>query len=100
MITKLLERLGYKVLVAEDGAAALTLSSDAELLLSDIILPGGMNGFDIFKHPHEHRPSLKCLFMSGYVSLPDHKLPEEAEILAKPVSIGDLAAKARQVLDA
>ena len=100
---KVLDRLGYRVLVAEDGPAALVILSSAErvdLLLSDIILPGGVNGIDIFNRSQELRPSLKCLLMTGYTSPPDQQLPEEVEILSKPVSINDLATKARQVLGA
>ena len=65
-----------------------------------MILPGSMNGVEIFNRLREQRPTLKSLFMSGYSSLPDHLMPDEAEFLPKPVSMGDLAFKARQVLDA
>lgn len=90
-------------MVAEDGPAAFAILSSAErvdLLLSDIILPGGVNGIDIFNRSQELRPSLKCLLMTGYASPLDQQLPEEVEILSKPVSINDLATKARQVLGA
>ena len=101
--TKLLERLGYTVLVAKDGASALDIAADAEridLLLSDVILPGGMNGIEIGHRLRAQKPELKCLFMSGYSSLPDHQLPEGAEILPKPVSMADLGTKIKEVLDA
>jgi len=101
--TMLLERLGYTVLVVEDGATALKASSDAkriDLLLSDMVLPGGMNGIDVYNRIEEQRPGLKCLFMSGYASFPGQQLPKDAEILSKPVPIDVLAAKTRQVLDA
>jgi hypothetical protein len=65
-----------------------------------MILPGGLNGTDIYRRICVHKPDMKCLFMSGYASSPDLHLPEEAEILAKPVAVVDLAAKLRQVLDA
>ena len=71
---KILDRLGYRVLVAEDGPATLAILSSAkrvDLLLSDIILPGGVNGIDIFNRSQELRPSLKCLLMTGYASPPD-----------------------------
>ncbi len=50
--TKLLKRLSYTVLTAEDGVAALAISSAAEridLLLSEMILPGGMNGIEVYR---------------------------------------------------
>jgi len=101
--TSLLKKLGYNVLVAEDRAGAMELIStdrQVDMLLSDMVLPGGMNGIDIINRIHEQRPALKCLFMSGYAELPDQMLPKDAEILPKPVDMVLLAAKTRAVLDA
>jgi len=69
-------------------------------MLSDVVLPGGMNGFEIFEQIRQKRPNLKCLFMSGYAQLPGHVMPEGTEILSKPVSMNELAAKMRQAIDA
>ena len=103
MTVTLLERLGYTVLAAEDGAGALEIASNADhidLLLSDMILPGGMNGIDVCNRIRELRPGLKCVFITGYASLPDRQMPEGAEPLTQPVAMGDLAATTRKVLDA
>jgi PAS domain S-box-containing protein len=63
-----LENLGYKVLEAETAAAALEIlsMSEVDLLLSDIILPGGMGGNELAKETRRLYPSVKILFMSGY----------------------------------
>jgi two-component system CheB/CheR fusion protein len=101
--TKLMETLGYTVLAARDGAAALEIARNTDridLVLSDIVLPGGMNGFEICRRLCEQKPGLKCLFMSGYASLPGQQLPEGTEILRKPVAMAVLAASLRQALDA
>ena len=99
----LLEKWGYTVLLAEDGASALKVASSGEridLLISDMVLPGGLNGIEICHRIREQRPSLKCLFMTGYSSISDEDLPEGTEILFKPVAIDDFATKMRHVLDA
>ena len=97
-----LQRLGYTVLTASDGASALAIASNTEridLLLSDLVLPGGLNGIEICHLLREQRPGLKCLLMTGYASVPVQQLPEGTEIISKPVAIGEFAAKWRQVLD-
>ncbi len=100
--TMVLEKLGYTVKTARDGASALAVASNAEridLLLSDMVLPGGLNGIEICHRIRMQRPGLKCLLMTGYASVPVQRLPEGTELIFKPVAIGDFAAKSRQVLD-
>ena len=99
--TWLLENLGFTVLTAKDGAGALQIASSDkafEILLLDIVLPGGLNGIEICKRVRERRPHLKCLFMTGHASMPDEDLPEHAEILSKPILMCELATKLKQVL--
>ena len=94
--------MGYRILVAKDGVGATKIANDAgeiDFLLSDVVLPGGMNGIDISHLIRKQLPNLKYLFMSGYNSFPDLKLPEGAEFISKPVDISKLAAKVRQTLD-
>ena len=97
-----MEILGYRVLVAKDGVGATEIANNAgeiDLLLFDVVLPGGMSGIDISYLIRKQLPNLKYLFMSGYNSFPDLKLPEGAEIISKPVDISKLAAKVGQTLD-
>jgi len=97
-----LEKLGYIFPVAKDGVGAAEIANNAgeiDLLLSDVVLPGGMNGIDISHLIRKKLPNLKYLFMSGYNSFPDLELPEGAEIIPKPFEISKLAAKVRQTLD-
>ena len=100
IVTKL-ESLGYKVLEAPDGPVALTVLADSpevDLLFSDVVLPGGMNGPEIYHQAKERRPNLKCLFMSGYAAPTKELLPEGSSLLTKPFDFADLAQELRSVL--
>ncbi len=69
MQIRVLGSLGYRTLEAEDGPSALaTLNGAArvDLLLTDIVLPGGMSGPALAEAARRSRPDLKVLFMSGY----------------------------------
>ncbi len=98
-----LEKLGYKTLEAPDGPAALTVLADSgeiDLLLSDVVLPGGMNGPQIYQQGREQRPDLRCLLMSGYAVTPEGTLPEGVDLLGKPFRLVELAKRLRSVLRA
>jgi len=100
-ISTMLDMLGYKVLTAGNGPEAMELAHDShviDLLLSDIVMPGGMNGFEISEKIREHRPTLKCLFMSGYASLPDNQIPQNADFLGKPFELKVIADKLQEIL--
>ena len=105
LVVKMLSNLGYEVLEGGDSEQALaTLESapSVDLLLSDVLLPGGRNGPDIVEEAQSHRPNLKALFMSGYTGLRmprQGQLPEGIELLRKPFTKHDLAQKVRAVLD-
>ena len=64
-----LKSLGYTVLQAHDGNSALEVlgqEGKIDLLLSDVVLPGGMRGPEVAIKAKEDQPDLKVLFMSGY----------------------------------
>ena len=66
---EVLEELGYHVMSAGSGAAALeTLngSHQIDLLLTDVVMPGGMNGRQLADKAVGHRPGLRVLYMTGY----------------------------------
>ena len=97
--------LGYNVLAAPDGEAALkiaeTQQTRIDLVVTDIVMPN-MGGRELVTHLTRLHPHAKVLFMSGY---PDFALrqsegfPENAEVLQKPFSLKSLASKARFLLD-
>jgi PAS domain S-box-containing protein len=82
--------LGYSVIEAEDGPSALTRLADAphvDLLFTDVILPGGLNGKELAEKAREARPGLKILFTSGYphnVIVHQGRLDPDVRLVAKP----------------
>ncbi len=105
MVIGMLERLGYRALGAETGAAALRLieSHDGpiELLITDVLMPG-MSGPELVRAAHTLRPGLAVLFISGYA--PESLNPESissarAVFLGKPFSASALDEKIREALE-
>ena len=96
--------LGYSVLEAEAGAAALEIlkkeQDNIDLLFTDLIMPGGMSGFDLVKHAREFLPALKVLLTTGYAAETDALLKDVKEvILKKPYKKQQLAQALRSVLE-
>ncbi|MBV8167601.1 MAG: response regulator [Alphaproteobacteria bacterium] len=64
-----LEIHGYRVVAAHDPAAAMSIlatQADIHLMLTDVVMPGGMNGFELGRAARATRPDLAVLYMSGY----------------------------------
>jgi PAS domain S-box-containing protein len=101
-----LGELGYRVLDAQDGYHALRILDthrEVALLLTDVGLPGGMNGRQLADEARRRRADLKVLFTSGYArnAIVHHgRLDIGVGLITKPFSFVDLAAKVRAVLDA
>ncbi|MDH3595339.1 MAG: PAS domain S-box protein [Rhodospirillales bacterium] len=101
----MLEGLGYRVLTAADAPAGLKRleqQSEVDLLLCDIVLPGGMSGPDLAKRARVMKPGLPVLFMSGYAQTSLRQktpLPEGCDLLDKPFRRHDLAQRVRAALD-
>ncbi|MDX2221262.1 MAG: ATP-binding protein, partial [Rhodospirillaceae bacterium] len=105
-VTFQLERLGYTVTGAPTAAAALDiLRQDAglDLVLSDMVMPGGLSGADLLREVTEHYPGIKVVLMSGYAGaeLRDQiRSIGDAPLLQKPVSSKVLARAIEHVLSA
>ena len=99
-----LRDLGYRVLEAGDGPAALRLLRGAprvDLLVSDVGLPGGLNGRQVADAARERKPGLPVLFITGYAgTFLDGQLAPNMAVIGKPFSLDALAAKARAMLEA
>jgi signal transduction histidine kinase len=101
---EMLTELGYTVLQAADGAAALRLLDEGaaiDLLFTDVGLPGGMNGRVLADEVEKRRPGTKVLFTSGYTRnaiVHGGKLDAGVALLGKPFTYAALAQKIRQVL--
>ena len=102
--TEVLNELGYKVLEANDGPSALRVldSAHVDLLFTDVVMPGGMNGRQLADEAARRKPGLKVLFTTGYTrnAIVHHgRLDAGVEMIGKPFSFRDLSAKVRAVLD-
>lgn len=100
--TNLLKMLGYEVVAAENGMEAIEIVSridQIDLLVSDIVLPGAMNGIEAFENIRRQRPDLRCLLMSGYASVSKFPLPDGAQLLMKPIELEQFSDKIRELLD-
>jgi CheY-like chemotaxis protein len=100
-----LEKQGYRVIEAADGAVAMQIAVAHEgvihLLLTDVIMPG-MNGRELAQRISEIRPNVKVLYMSGYtenVIGRNGTLDAGIRLLQKPFTLRDLKSKVREVLD-
>ena len=104
LVQAVLERKGYVVLVAQDGAAALDLvdkhTGVIHVLLTDVVMPG-MNGRDLAALVRTRRPTIKVVFMSGYTADVPADLGTEGGpvFLPKPFTEQALTAKLREALD-
>ena len=95
-----LELLGYRTLSAPDAAAALAvLQSDEriDVLFSDVVMPGAMNGVGLAKRARILRPGLRILLTSGYVGSNRSELPRDVPLLAKPYVMTELAERIRHL---
>jgi PAS domain S-box-containing protein len=103
-VTAQLESLGYKTLSAKDAKEALALidgGAEFDLLFTDIIMPGGMNGRELADEASRRKPSLKVLFTSGYTedAIVHHgRLDPGVLLLQKPYRKADLARMLRLAL--
>jgi two-component system CheB/CheR fusion protein len=101
-----LETLGYKVVSAQDGPEAINIvksNKSLDLVLSDVVMPGGMSGFEVAEQTLLLNPKLKVLLATGYAEGAEAgsktKPAEAYRTLRKPYRITDLATALRDLLD-
>jgi CheY-like chemotaxis protein len=99
-----LQSLGYRTLSAGSGVEALALvdgGAEFDLLFTDVIMPGGMNGRQLAHEAVKRRPSLSVLYTSGYTDsamVHQGRLEPGVALLNKPYRKAELAKKIREVL--
>ena len=104
-LTSQLKALGYKVVSANDGVEALKLlkgPTHFDLLFTDVVMPRGINGFQLAEEAAKLRPSLPVLFTSGYAEsavMREGRLDPGFNLLQKPYRRSELAAKLRAILE-
>jgi PAS domain S-box-containing protein len=105
IIEEVLCDAGYRVLTAQDGLAGLKiLNSDAcvDLLVTDVGLPGGLNGRQVADAARVRRPGLKVLFITGYAdtaAVGNGRIDQGMEVMIKPFEISALTRKIRALID-
>ncbi len=104
LTVNMIHSLGYRTLeagTAEKALEKLAAHRQVALLFTDVVLPGGMNGFDLAALVQQRYPHLKVLFTSGYTEhglFDSGDLQEHVELLAKPYRRADLADKLQTIL--
>jgi nitrogen-specific signal transduction histidine kinase/CheY-like chemotaxis protein len=102
---ELLQSLGYRILTANNAKQALEqLNKDSaiDLLFSDVVMPGGLNGFDLAEQATAKYPQLKVLLTSGYsekVIAQNGQAGFQTNLLNKPYTLANLAKRVRLLLD-
>lgn len=106
LVRNVLERYGYKILEANCGAAALDAwhehHAKINLLLTDLVMPGGMTGRELADQLRQQKPALRVVFTSGYSADTvgkDFRLREGINFLQKPYPPRKLAQCVRDCLD-
>lgn len=100
-----LSELGYKGIEAADAASGLkVLESDVkiDLLITDVGLPGGMDGKELADKAREYRPDLKVLFITGYAenaAIGSGRLEPGMHLLSKPFPMDKLATRIRSIIE-
>ncbi len=99
-----LNLIGYRVLTAHNATEALKLleqNHNIALMFSDIIMSGGMNGFDLAKEAKRQHPQLKILLASGFTQDLDHEMFEQygKNMLVKPYRSEEMTTRIRELLD-
>ena len=104
LVTEVLDDLGYAAIEVADGAAGLrVLQSDVriDLLVTDVGLPGGLNGRQVADAARAARPGLNVLFITGYAEnavLSHGHLEPGMHVLTKPFAMEALAARIRELI--
>lgn len=101
---EILRELGYQVIEAKNGAAALdALARGAvDLLFTDVVMPGGMNGRQLADEAVRRQPTLKVLFTTGYTrnAIVHHgRLDAGVQLIGKPYTFDELGVQIRLVLE-
>jgi two-component system NtrC family sensor kinase len=105
-VASALQELGYQVDIAAEGKTALSIldsGKEIDLLLTDVVLPGGLNGRQLADKARKTRPNLRVLFATGYTrnAIIHHgRLDPDVNLLVKPFTSDALARKLRDILDA
>ena len=101
-----LQRLGYRVIEADCGSIALAklnVGEKIDLIFSDVVMPGGLTGYELAARAREQFPSIRILLTSGYdanLAAKQDTTGSNLKVLRKPYRQADLAHAVREALEA
>ena len=104
LIVEALGELGYRCAEAGDGPTGLEMlkaNAHIDLLITDVGLPGGLNGRQVAEAARSLKPNLKVLFITGYAEnavLNHGHIAHGTEVMTKPFSLNDLSARIERML--
>jgi PAS domain S-box-containing protein len=104
LVVEVLQELGYTAVEAADGAAGLKIlqsSARIDLLITDVGLPGGMNGRQLADAARVHRPDLRILFVTGYAEkavIGDGHMGPGMYVMTKPFAMENLATRIKAII--
>ena len=105
LVVEVLRRRGYEVITAKSGAEALRMwprhREDVQVLLTDIVMPDGVNGWELAKRLQSDKPALSVIYTSGYspdIVDQDGRFLEGRVFLQKPYDPETLVEKIRACL--
>jgi DNA-binding NtrC family response regulator len=94
--------MGFEARWAQDGKAALALvegGSPVDLVLSDVVMPGGVSGLDLARSLRARRPKIPVILATGYSEHASQVVQESFPLIEKPFRRETLAASLRAALD-
>ncbi len=106
LVCEVLSDLGYNAIEAEDGPSglrALDAADRVDLLITDVGLPGGLNGRQVADAARQRRPGLKVLFITGFAEnavLNHGHLDPGMHVMTKPFAMESLAVRIRDLIEA
>jgi len=104
VLVEMLSDLDYTVLEADAGRSGLIVldtKAQIDLLLTDVGLPGGMNGRQLADAARQHRPELKVLFVTGYAesaTIASGLMDQGMQVMTKPFIMSNLLARVQQMI--
>ena len=100
-VIDMVEDAGYVPLEAVDADEALAIlqsRSDIALMLTDVQMPGSMNGLELAHAVHERWPPIKIILASGQLKLSGNEIPLDSRFFGKPLQSAELIAEMREML--
>jgi CheY-like chemotaxis protein len=102
LIHRVLERQGFFVHAVPTAEVALMLLRENihfDLLMTDVVMPGGMNGFELADLAKRLKPHLQVMYLTGYVNLPRRQIDElRGKLVYKPLMPAALVSEIRGLL--